>query len=117
MTGHILELLRSLLDERRINAAVLSIEGCGTSVIDSSEDIDRIGHSVIYSDATQSSQDAIGTIGTERVLDPKGCRIDPFDGVGKAFAMHYNKVEKNVDRTQTVDIHMVRNGGWAAVIE
>ena len=40
------------------------------------------------------------------------------DGLNADYqAMHYNKVEKNVDRTQTVDIHMVRNGGWAAVIE
>ena len=31
--------------------------------------------------------------------------------------MHYNKVIKNVDSKDTVDIHMVRNGGWAAVIE
>ncbi len=40
------------------------------------------------------------------------------DGVNAGYqAMHYNKVEKNVDSNDTVDIHMVRNGGWAAVIE
>ena len=40
------------------------------------------------------------------------------DGVNAGYqAMHYNKVEKNVDSTMAVDIHMVRNGGWAAVIE
>ena len=40
------------------------------------------------------------------------------DGINAGYqAMHYNKVEKNVDSTMAVDIHMVRNGGWAAVIE
>ena len=40
------------------------------------------------------------------------------DGVNAGFqAMHYNKVERTVDNKTTVDIQMVRNGGWAAVIE
>ena len=52
-------------------------------------------------------------------LSPGTHRMTAFkDGLNAGYqAMHYNKVEKNVDRTQTVDIHMVRNGGWAAVIE
>ncbi len=32
-------------------------------------------------------------------------------------AMHYNKVEQTVTATETLDIHLARNGGWAAVIE
>ena len=32
-------------------------------------------------------------------------------------AMHYNKVEQSVNNSTTLDIHMVQNGGWAAVIE
>lgn len=32
-------------------------------------------------------------------------------------AMHYNKVEQDVTATQTLDVHLARNGGWAAVIE
>ena len=66
------------------------------------------------------------TNGTERdftlkldFLSPGTHRMTAFkDGLNADYqAMHYNKVEKNVDRTQTVDIHMVRNGGWAAVVE
>lgn len=91
MTGHIVDLICDLLGERKINAAVLSIEGCGTSVLDSPEDIRSMGKDIILTDSTQPSQSAIDALG-ERVLDPKGSRIDPFDGVGKAFAMHYNKV-------------------------
>lgn len=32
-------------------------------------------------------------------------------------AMHYNKVEQTVTPAETLDIHLARNGGWAAVIE
>ena len=66
------------------------------------------------------------TTGTERdfrirldFLSPGRHRMTAFkDGLNAGYqAMHYNKVEKNVDSTETVDIHMARNGGWAAVIE
>ncbi len=66
------------------------------------------------------------TNGTERdftisldFLSPGAHRMTAFkDGLNAGYqAMHYNKIEKDVDRTQTIDIHMVRNGGWAAVIE
>ena len=52
-------------------------------------------------------------------LSPGPHRMTAFkDGLNAGYqAMHYNKVVKNVDSTSTVDIHMVRNGGWAAVIE
>ena len=40
------------------------------------------------------------------------------DGVNADYqAMHYNKVEQTVTSATTVDVHMERNGGWAAVIE
>ncbi len=66
------------------------------------------------------------TGGTERdftlkldFLSPGSHRMTAFkDGLNAGWqAMHYNKVEKDVDRDTTIDIHMVRNGGWAAVIE
>ena len=40
------------------------------------------------------------------------------DGINADYqAMHYNKVEQNVTSSSAIDIHMVKNGGWAAVIE
>jgi alpha-glucosidase len=66
------------------------------------------------------------TNGTERdftikldFLSPGAHRMTAFkDGLNAGYqAMHYNKIEKDIDRTETIDIHMVRNGGWAAVIE
>ncbi|MBQ4039460.1 MAG: glycoside hydrolase family 97 C-terminal domain-containing protein, partial [Bacteroidaceae bacterium] len=40
------------------------------------------------------------------------------DGVNADIqAMHYNKVEKKVTKNSTIEIKMVKNGGFAAVIE
>ncbi len=40
------------------------------------------------------------------------------DGVNANYqAMHYNKVEQNVNSASIIRIHMAKNGGWAAVIE
>lgn len=40
------------------------------------------------------------------------------DGVNADYqAMHYNKVEQNVNTSSSVNIHLAKNGGWAAVIE
>ncbi len=40
------------------------------------------------------------------------------DGVNAGYqAMHYNKVEQTVTSASTIEVKMVKNGGWAAVIE
>lgn len=40
------------------------------------------------------------------------------DGANAGYqAMHYNKVEQSVTKQSTVNVHMEKNGGWAAVIE
>ena len=66
------------------------------------------------------------TNGTERdftlkldFLSPGTHHMTAFkDGLNAGYqAMHYNKVEQSVDASSTVKVHMVRNGGWAAVIE
>jgi len=66
------------------------------------------------------------TNGTERdftlrldFLSPGPHRMTAFkDGLNAGYqAMHYNKVEQSVDAASTVQVHMARNGGWAAVIE
>ena len=46
-------------------------------------------------------------------------RLTAFkDGVNAGYqAMHYNKLEQNVTNQSTIDVHMEKNGGWAAVIE
>ena len=52
-------------------------------------------------------------------LSPGAHRMTAFrDGVNADYqAMHYNKSEQAVDNTTVVSVHMVQNGGWAAVIE
>lgn len=40
------------------------------------------------------------------------------DGVNADYqAMHYNKIEQTVTSGTSIDIHLARNGGWAAIIE
>ena len=40
------------------------------------------------------------------------------DGVNADYqAMHYNKVEQNVTSSTSLNIHLAKNGGWAAVFE
>ncbi len=40
------------------------------------------------------------------------------DGLNAGYqAMHYNKVQQKVNRNSTIEVKMVKNGGWAAVIE
>ena len=40
------------------------------------------------------------------------------DGVNANYqAMHYNKVEQKVNKSSTIEVTMMRNGGFAAVIE
>lgn len=40
------------------------------------------------------------------------------DGVNADYqAMHYNKVEQNVTASTSLNIHLAKNGGWAAAIE
>ena len=41
-----------------------------------------------------------------------------IDGVNAGYqAMHYNKVEQRVNKSSTIEVKMVKNGGYAAVIE
>jgi len=49
----------------------------------------------------------------------KTFRMTSFkDGINADYqAMHYNKVEQNFSSNTVIDVHMVKNGGWAAVIE
>lgn len=40
------------------------------------------------------------------------------DGLNADYqAMHYNKVEQSVNSGSVINVHMAKNGGWAAVIE
>lgn len=40
------------------------------------------------------------------------------DGVNADYqAMHYNKIEQSVTSSTSLNIHLAKNGGWAAVIE
>jgi alpha-glucosidase len=52
-------------------------------------------------------------------LSPGLHRLTAFkDGVNAGYqAMHYNRIEQEVSRQSSIEIRMMKNGGYAAVIE
>ena len=52
-------------------------------------------------------------------LSPGQHRLTAFkDGVNAGYqAMHYNRIQQTVTPDTTIEVHMVKNGGYAAVIE
>ncbi|MBQ7701455.1 MAG: DUF2099 family protein [Candidatus Methanomethylophilaceae archaeon] len=90
------EILCLALKNKMINAAVIAADGCGTVVLDDPEIVQGMGGRISGIKETEPIPCVIEGIGAERVLDPKTAKIDQFDGVGKAFAMHYHKVAVTV---------------------
>ncbi len=90
------EILCLALKERIINAAVIAADGCGTVVLDDPEIVQGMGGRISGIVETEPIPCVVEGIGAERILDPKTARIDQFEGVGKAFAMHYHKVAVTV---------------------
>lgn len=90
------EMISLALEKGMINAAVIAADGCGTVVLDDPEIVQGMGGRISGIAETEPIQSVISEIGEERILDPKTARIDQFDGVGKAFAMHYHKVAVTV---------------------
>ena len=90
------EILSLALKEGKIDAAVIAADGCGTVVLDDPEIVQGLGGRISGITETEPIAKVIQDVGEERVLDPKTARMDQFDGVGKAFAMHYNTVAVTV---------------------
>jgi len=92
MPQHIIGLISSLLDEKKVNASVLTLDGCGTCIIDSADTLEKVKEHISFADKAADAPGIADIIGEDRILDMRSSRVDPFDGVGKAFAMHHNKV-------------------------
>lgn len=90
------EILCLALKKHLINAAVIAADGCGTAVIDDPEIVQGMGGRISGICETAPIQKVVDDIGAERLLDPNTARIDQFEGVGKAFAMHYHTVAVTV---------------------
>ena len=90
------EIMSLALKNGLIDAAVMAADGCGTVVLEDPEIVQGLGGRISGIMETEPIAKVINDVGEERVLDPKTARIDQFDGVGKAFAMHYNTVAVTV---------------------
>lgn len=90
------EILSLALKEHLINAAVIAADGCGTVVLDDPEIVQGMGGRISGIVETEPIEKVVNDIGAERLLDPKTARIDQFEGVAKAFDMHYHTVAVTV---------------------
>ena len=75
------EILAKMLDDRSIEAAVLCIEGCGTSIITDPSIMRRVGKLISGSDKTGPNQETISIIGDDNILDPEECKVDNVEGL------------------------------------
>ena len=75
------EILAKMLDDRSIEAAVLCIEGCGTSIITDPSIMRRVGKLISGSDKTEPDQETISIIGDDNILDPENCKMDNVEGL------------------------------------
>lgn len=86
------ETLCLALQQKRIEAAVIAADGCGTSVITDPELVQGMGGRISGICETEPIPAVVEAIGPENMLDPATARIDMEAGVEKAFAMGYKKV-------------------------
>ena len=75
------EILAKMLEDRSIEAAVMCIEGCGTSIITDPSIMRRIGKLISGSDKTEPDQETISIIGDDNILDPENCKVDNVEGL------------------------------------
>ncbi len=90
------EIMSLALKENLIDASVMAADGCGTVVLEDPEIVQGLGGRISGIVETEPIAKVINDVGEERVLDPKTAKIDQFEGVGKAFSMHYNTVAVTV---------------------
>ena len=75
------ETLAKLLEDRTIEAAVLCIEGCGTSIINDPSVMRRAGKLISGSEQTEPNPENIAMVGEDNVLDPENGKVDNVEGL------------------------------------
>ena len=90
------EMLSLALTEHLIDAAVIAADGCGTVVLEDPEIVQGMGGRISGIIETEPIQKVVDDIGAERLLDPNTAKIDQFEGVAKAYHMHYHTIAVTV---------------------
>ncbi|MDR2698666.1 MAG: DUF2099 family protein [Candidatus Methanoplasma sp.] len=108
------EVLSSALKHRKIDAAVIAADGCGTVVVTDPEIVQGLGGRISGLCETSPIESVIEGVGRENVLDPSAAAIDAAGGVRKAKAMGYGTVAVTV--VSAKDASALRNEFGGSVV-
>lgn len=90
------EIIRTAMELKILDAAVMVCEGCGTVVVTEPEMAQGIGGRVSGLVSTTPIPELIARIGPEYVLDPHTARINMIEGVKKAIALGFKNIGVSV---------------------
>ncbi len=90
------EIICTAIRQKKVDAAVLVCEGCGTLIVTDPEMVQGIGGRVSGLVSTTPIPELIERVGPEYVLDPGTARIDQAAGVEKAIGMGFKNVAVSV---------------------
>jgi len=90
------EIICTAIRQKKVDAAVLVCEGCGTLVVTDPDMVQGIGGRVSGLVSTTPIPSLIEKVGVKNVLDPKTAKIDQIAGVRKAIAMGYKNIAVSI---------------------
>ncbi|WP_174590916.1 methanogenesis marker 8 protein [Methanocella conradii] len=90
------EIICTAIRQKRIDAAVLVCEGCGTLIVTDPEMVQGIGGRVSGLVSTTPIPEIIERVGRDYVLDPSTARIDQVEGVKKAIRMGFKNIAVSI---------------------
>ncbi len=101
------ELLCLALKNKKIEAAVIGADGCGTAVITDPYIVQGMGGRISGICETEPIQKVIDAIGPENVVDPDTAKLDMIEGVCIAYDKGYHNVA--VTTPSVKDAQMMRD--------
>lgn len=90
------EIICTAIRQKKVDAAVLVCEGCGTLVVTDADMVQGIGGRVSGLVSTTPIPVLIERVGKANVLDPTTAKIDQVEGVKKAIAMGYKNIAVSI---------------------
>ena len=79
------ELLAQSLEDRSIEAAVLCLKGCGTSIINDPAVMRKTGSFITGADCTVPDEEAVSVVGDDNVMDPETAKVNNVEGLCVAY--------------------------------
>jgi putative methanogenesis marker protein 8 len=90
------EIVCTAMRQKRVDAAVLVCEGCGTVIVTDPDMVQGIGGRVSGLVSTTPIPRLIERIGPGNILDPKTARIDQVAGIRKAIGMGFKNIAVSI---------------------